>query len=122
MFQLDQSFRFITTRGPHDAKDRETRRSVQSHAVRQALQNKRKQEKALNQNFRSSPSKDDPFRPGRAEQDTQHQVNIVSSISILSGVIPSLEKGSIRMLRLDALMSQCKLPTKIPRDTSDGFT
>jgi hypothetical protein len=48
------SFRFVSITDPEEAKDRELRRSVRSHAVKQALRNRRQGQSSENQNFRSS--------------------------------------------------------------------
>jgi hypothetical protein len=54
----EESFRFVSIQNPQEAQDASFQRSVRSHAVKQALQNKRKKEQLTSQNFRTVLTKD----------------------------------------------------------------
>lgn len=54
----DEAFRFVSIQDPGEAQSRAIQRSVRSHAVKQALQKKRRQEQAANQNFRTASTQE----------------------------------------------------------------
>merc|ERR1711939_916922 len=54
----DGKFQFISIHSPDDAKDRRTRRQARSHAVKQALSNKRKLQRESRENFLVLSSRD----------------------------------------------------------------
>ncbi|KAL2831403.1 hypothetical protein BDW59DRAFT_140140 [Aspergillus cavernicola] len=53
-------FQFISIQAPHDAKDQIQRRLARSHAVKHALQNKRRQQQKSRDNFRVTTVEDSP--------------------------------------------------------------
>jgi hypothetical protein len=60
-------FQFITFQDPSKENDKAAKRLARSHAVKQALQNKRKLQQASMQNFciRTVEDEEDPKRPAR---------------------------------------------------------
>ncbi|OQU96931.1 hypothetical protein CLAIMM_02942 isoform 2 [Cladophialophora immunda] len=98
----DQSFRFVTIQDPEESKDRELRRSIRSHAVRQALQSKRRDERSRSQHFRSAPSNPDPSHT--REKATQTRALASSPLSTLGVIHSPSEDGEASLSRLKSLL------------------
>jgi hypothetical protein len=99
------TFRFISIQNPNEAPDRQVLRSIRSHAVREALQNKRRQEKARAQHagsHRSSPST-------ATDTGTQTSIQISSPLSVLAGS-RQLSPNDSLLLKLNALLTSREHP------------
>ncbi|EXJ74135.1 uncharacterized protein A1O5_02429 [Cladophialophora psammophila CBS 110553] len=98
----DQSFRFVTIQDPEESKGREFRRSIRSHAVKQALQSKRKNERSRSEHFRLAS-----FNPGSSstvERGTQTDARVSSPLSTLGLFQSSSEDGEASGSRLRSLL------------------
>lgn len=98
----DQSFRFVTISDPEESKDREFRRSVRSHAVRQALQSKRRGERSRSQHFRSTPF--GPESTITRERATQTKALVSSPLPTLGKFQSSSDDGAASLARLQSLL------------------
>ncbi|KUJ15540.1 uncharacterized protein LY89DRAFT_648891 [Mollisia scopiformis] len=83
----DNSFRFITTQNPESARDPAVRRQVRSHAVKHALQDKRKLERELSANFR--PASISAARISVVEKGTQTSQSLGKLYSPLASAYTS---------------------------------
>ncbi|KIW91977.1 uncharacterized protein Z519_06959 [Cladophialophora bantiana CBS 173.52] len=98
----DQSFRFVTIQDPEESKGRELRRSIRSHAVKQALQSKRRNERTRSEHFR--PTTFDPSSSSTVERATQTEVRASSALPTLGLFQSSSEDGGASLSRLRSLL------------------
>lgn len=99
----DQVFRFVSIQAPEELKDRELRRSIRSHAVKHALQNKRRNENASDHHFRFPLSNTD--RPLYGQKATRATALFSSPLSTTLGVFRSpSEDGDASLSRLKSLL------------------
>jgi hypothetical protein len=83
------------------------RRRARSHAVKQALENKRKLQQESMENFRVSTSKDYPRRLG--SKITRTQALIAPTFSLSAGMLDPFNALAVDSSRLQMLLSDCKL-------------
>ncbi|KAI1296118.1 hypothetical protein F5Y03DRAFT_370899 [Xylaria venustula] len=92
---------FVTIQGPDDPRDRATRRLARSHAVKQALENKRKAQQEARDNFRIMTPQD---QSGKLARKKTHAVTITMSPYSLSASMmdpfQSLAENSSRLQTL----------------------
>ncbi|MCJ1454598.1 hypothetical protein MMC28_004951 [Mycoblastus sanguinarius] len=100
-------FQFISIQAPNDAKDQITRRLARSHAVKQALENKRKLQQESGDNFRVTTSKDNPRRLVSKRARTETRAASLSSLS--AGALDPFQTLAVDSSRLQTLLGDCKL-------------
>lgn len=92
---------------PDDAKNQKMKRLARSHAVKQALESKRKFQQESGENFRATTFKNTPKRPiGKRLRSGTLAVPI---ISLGTGVIDPFQTLAVDSLRLQMLLSNSKL-------------
>ncbi|KAJ8131521.1 hypothetical protein O1611_g2104 [Lasiodiplodia mahajangana] len=96
-------FQFISIQAPGDGKDRITRRRARSHAVKQALKNKRKLQQESRDNFRVTTSQD---RPGMSVgRRARTGIMAMSFLSPSAGKLDPFETLAVDASRLQALLN-----------------
>jgi hypothetical protein len=83
------------------------RRRARSHAVKQALENKRKLQQESRDNFRVLTSKDYPRRLGSKVTRTQNL--IAPTFSLSADMLGPFKTLAVDSSRLQALLGDCKL-------------
>ncbi|KAI0111295.1 hypothetical protein GGR51DRAFT_509619 [Nemania sp. FL0031] len=99
-------FQFISIQAPNDGKDRVTRRLARSHAVKQALKNKRKLQQESRDNFRITTSQD--TRGMLAGRRPRTGIMAMSFLSPSAGKLDPFETLAVDASRLQALLNDHK--------------
>ncbi|TAQ87450.1 hypothetical protein B7494_g4228 [Chlorociboria aeruginascens] len=102
----DGKFQFISISNPDDLKDKNIRRQARSHAVKQALESKRKLQQKSGVNFRVSSSKDYPWR--LASKITRTQTLVAMPFSLSAGTLDPFQTLAVDSSRLQALLGDYK--------------
>ncbi|KAI0975863.1 hypothetical protein F4678DRAFT_418835 [Xylaria arbuscula] len=98
----DGRFRFVTIQGPDEPKDRAMRRLARSHAVKQALENKRKIQQEARDNFRVMTPQD---QSGRLARKRTHAITItVSPYSLSASMLDPFQSLAENSSRLQTLL------------------
>lgn len=105
--EAERHFHFISIQAPDDAKDQTTRRLARSHAVKQALENKRKRQQESGDNFRVTASKDKPRRLVSKRARTETRAASLSSLS--AGALDPFQTLAVDSSRLQTLLGDCTL-------------
>jgi len=100
-------FHFISIQAPDHAKDQITRRLARSHAVKQALENKRKLQQESGDNFRVTTSKDEPRR--MVSKRTRTITLATPLFSLSAGTLDPFQTLAVDSSRLQTLLGDCKL-------------
>ncbi|MCJ1223713.1 hypothetical protein MMC12_000356 [Toensbergia leucococca] len=100
------NFHFISFQAPDDVKDQITRRLARSHAVKQALQKKRKLQQESGDNFRVTASKDKPRRLVNKKARTETRAASLSSLS--AGALDPFQTLAVDSSRLQTLLGDYK--------------
>ncbi|KAK7911034.1 hypothetical protein PG985_013515 [Apiospora marii] len=100
-------FHFVTVEAaPSKAKQLATRRQARSHAVKQALENKRKLQQEAGDNFRVSTSKDVVPRKKPKSQKARDESRLIPICSPLSeSALDPFQTLAVNSTRLQALLS-----------------
>ncbi|MCJ1291618.1 hypothetical protein MMC34_003163 [Xylographa carneopallida] len=104
--QVAGRYQFISIRAPDDAKDPTTRRLARSHAVKQALESKRKLQQQSGDNFRTMIPKDETRRSGRQKKHTRTLAE--SPFSLSTGALDPFHTLPVDSSRLQALLGDYK--------------
>ncbi|KAI3334433.1 hypothetical protein F4824DRAFT_186073 [Ustulina deusta] len=97
-----ERFQFISIQAPDDPKDQATRRLARSHAVKQALENKRKIQRESRDNFRVMTPQD---RVGRFVRKRTHTRTVVTSpFSLSVGTLDPFQTLAVNSSRLQTLL------------------
>ncbi|KAI0487347.1 hypothetical protein F4859DRAFT_509915 [Xylaria cf. heliscus] len=99
-------FQFISIQTPNDAKDHATRRLARSHAVKQALKNKRKTQQDSRDNFYVITSQDKPGKSLRKRTRKETVATLLPSPS--AGRLDPFQTLAVDSSRLQALLSNCR--------------
>ncbi|RDW91726.1 hypothetical protein BP5796_02891 [Coleophoma crateriformis] len=99
-------FQFISIQAPDVPKDRITRRLARSHAVKQALQNKRKLQQESGDNFRVMTSKHKPRR-GLSSRSCTGTLTM-SLLSLSAGALDPFQTLALDSSRLQILLCDYK--------------
>ncbi|KAK9416635.1 putative Transcription factor domain-containing protein [Seiridium unicorne] len=99
-------FQFISIQAPGDSNDRSSRRLARSHAVRRALENKRKLQQDSRDNFRVTTSKDASRSPGNNE--TCAKISGALFCSVSTGALDPFQTLAVDSSRLQILLSNYK--------------
>jgi hypothetical protein len=102
------SFHFVTTQNPESVKDPKTRRQIRSHAVKHALQGKRKLEREANDNFRVLSSSSVKIVEQKETQLVQTLLPRTRLSSSVAGKLNPFEALAIDSSRLKALLNHRK--------------
>ncbi|KAF4969183.1 hypothetical protein FSARC_3559 [Fusarium sarcochroum] len=98
-------FQFISVQVPDEANDLATRRLARSHAVKQALQNKRKIQQASMQNFRVKTPNDED-KPKRTIRKSNHAgVPVSSPVSLSASILDPFQTLAVDSSRLQILLN-----------------
>jgi hypothetical protein len=109
ILSLDSAFHFITIQNPDAARDPETRRQIRSHAVKQALQGKRKVQRESRDNFRAtSLSKISPRRLEQRGTQTSPFIPGSPPLSQWASSLYPLDGFAADSSRLKALLTHRK--------------
>ena len=101
---------FISMQAPDEAKDQITRRLARSHAVKQALENKRKLQQESRDNFRVTTSKDKLKLRRLVNKRTRTRALAVSLFSLSAVTLDPFQTLAVDSSRLQTLLGNCKLP------------
>ncbi|RDW60540.1 hypothetical protein BP6252_11923 [Coleophoma cylindrospora] len=101
------NFQFISVQTPDVPKDRITRRVARSHAVKQALQTKRKLQQESGDNFRVTTSKHKPKRDLSSRSCTGTLV-MSSLYSLSAGALDPFQTLAVNSSRLQILLCDYK--------------
>ncbi|KAI0537970.1 hypothetical protein GGR58DRAFT_470033 [Xylaria digitata] len=96
------SFQFISIRAPDNLKDPVTRRLARSHAVKHALENKRKLQQDSRNNFRAMAPQ---VRTGRFTRKRMHTDTRVSPSFLSLGMMDPFQSLAVDSSRLQVLLS-----------------
>ncbi|KAM3066693.1 hypothetical protein ACMFMF_010198 [Clarireedia jacksonii] len=99
-------FQFITILSPADAKDDTTKRRARSHAVKQALENKRKLQQESGENFRVASSKD--YSRRLASEKIRSQPLVTLPLSIPASTLDPFQTLAVDSSRFYALLGNYK--------------
>ncbi|KAH8194877.1 hypothetical protein TruAng_010957 [Truncatella angustata] len=99
-------FQFISVQAPDDAKDPATRRLARSHAVKQALEKKRKLQQESTDNFRVIGLRDKPRRS--ASKRPRTGTFGASPFSLSADLLDPFQTLAVDSSRLQALLSNYK--------------
>ena len=100
-------FHFISVQTPNDAKDPIARGLARSHAVKCALENKRKLQQESGDIFRLTPSADKPRRVANKRRITVARA--ASPFSLSAGALDPFKTLAVDSSRLQTLLGNCKL-------------
>ncbi|KAI1122969.1 hypothetical protein F5Y10DRAFT_286608 [Nemania abortiva] len=98
-------FQFISIQAPDDAKDQFTRRLARSHAVKQALKNKRKLQQESRDNFRVTTSQDKLQMSARRRTRTRTVTTAMSFFSPSADKLDPFATLPVDSSRLQALLN-----------------
>jgi hypothetical protein len=101
-------YQFITFKTPNEQNDKATKRLARSHAVKQALQNKRRIQQAFMQNFciRTIEDESKPMRAVRKSRQAGHSAP--SPLSLSGNVLDPFRTLAVDSKRLQILLNNCK--------------
>ncbi|TVY16452.1 hypothetical protein LARI1_G005751 [Lachnellula arida] len=98
-------FQFISMQAPDEARDKIAKRLARSHAVKQALENKRKLQQESGNNFRVTTSRDKPRRlVGKRRPGTL----AASLFSLFAGTLDPFQTLAVDSSRLQTLIGDYK--------------
>ncbi|KAI1271670.1 hypothetical protein F5Y07DRAFT_382310 [Xylaria sp. FL0933] len=97
-----EKFRFVSIQGPNDPNDGATRRLARSHAVKQALENKRKIQQESRCNFRIVTPQD---KVKLTKKRTNARAIPVSPFSLSAGKLDPFETLAVESPRLQTLLA-----------------
>ena len=105
-----EDFRFISIQVNDHAKDKASQRQARSHAVKRALERKRKQQQLSRAKFIIKTFKDrDLDKSGRTETPcTVTSSSLAPVVSHLSGALDPFQTLAVNSSRLQALLGDCK--------------
>lgn len=111
----------MSIQNPEEANDRDFRRRVRSHAVKQALQNKRNQASSEGNNFRSiSLDKNPPEEPAKnSEKGTQTDRDVISPIPTAETFSVPADSRIAHALTLKELLESGMLLCWCPEEADD---
>jgi hypothetical protein len=104
-----EHFQFISIQAPNDSKDQTTRRLARSHAVKQALEKKRKLQQASRDNFRVTTPKD---RPRKSVTKTRARPT-PSLFSLSASTLDPFQTLAVDSSRLQTLLGDCEFPESL---------
>ncbi|KAK2799870.1 hypothetical protein FQN51_006471 [Onygenales sp. PD_10] len=104
----DGKFQFISVCNPGDAKDEQVRRRARSHAVKRALERKRKLQQESRDNFCVSTLKDYPGSLAKRKSSPAHTLVTPSPFSLSVGVLDPFRTLAVDSPRLQALLTDYK--------------
>lgn len=99
------NFHFVTVSHPNDGKDRRIRRKARSHALKQALESKRRAQQQSGDNFRLSSASD--FSRGVVTKRDARNL-VVPSRSPSASKLDPFQSLAVDSSRLQALLGDCK--------------
>ncbi|KAI3317268.1 hypothetical protein HD806DRAFT_541324 [Xylariaceae sp. AK1471] len=99
-------FQFISVQAPDDAKDLITRRLARSHAVKRALENKRKLQQESSDNFRITTPNSKPMR--LVSRRTCTRTLTASPFSLSAGELDPFQTLAVNSSRLQTLLGDRK--------------
>ncbi|KAL4786414.1 hypothetical protein BJX76DRAFT_321277 [Aspergillus varians] len=101
----DERFKFISIQAPDDAKNQTQRRVARSHAVKQALGKKRRQQEESQDNFRVMSFKDRPRKSGSQTKQTTRTRTLAGPLfPLFAGALDPFQAFAVDMSRLQALL------------------
>lgn len=108
-------FHFVQVQGPDDAGDKRDKRLARSHAVKHALENKRKLQRESADNFRAVTVKDKPgvLVAGKRRR-RKTPVEAASLFSPSAGALDPFQSLAVDSSRLQTLLGSCKFFLKSP--------
>lgn len=105
-------FQFITSEGPNGQNDKAAKRLARSHAVKQALQNKRKRQKASMQNFLVHTAKDEKNLKRHARVGKCAGPLVLPTFTRDASILDPFQTLPVSISRLKVLLNNCKpVPT-----------
>lgn len=121
------NFHFVTVEAaPTQARQLATRRQARSHAVKQALENKRQLQREAGNNFRVATWKDVAVPPRKKKPKSQkahttEDQSIPICLSFSASALDPFHTLAVNSSRLQALLSMRKLPLYSLVTMSDGL-
>ncbi|KAK2812212.1 hypothetical protein FQN50_001570 [Emmonsiellopsis sp. PD_5] len=106
--RFDGKFQFISICNPGDAKDEQVRRRARSHAVKRALERKRKLQQESRDNFCVSTLKDYPGSLSKRKSSHVHTLVTPSPFSLSVGMLDPFQMLAVDSPRLQALLTDYK--------------
>jgi len=104
---LGDTYHFIGIQAPDYVKDKTKQRLARSHAVKQALQKKRKLQQDCGDHFRITVDTD---KPRRTPSKRTHTTNVPALLfSPCAGSLDPFQTLPVDQSRLQALLGNCKL-------------
>ncbi|KAI0187989.1 hypothetical protein EV127DRAFT_136959 [Xylaria flabelliformis] len=99
-------FQFISVQAPDNAKDHAARRLARSHAVKQALKNKREMQQEQRNNFRVMTPKNKQENSGRRRTRTATEITPLRSLSV--SMLDPFQTLAVDSSRLQTLLGDYK--------------
>jgi hypothetical protein len=99
-------FQFVPVHGPHVLKDKAAIRSARSHAVKQALDNKRKHQQQSRQNFRMTTTSTKSNHKSRTPSIKKHRtvLPVLSLFSLDASALDPFQSLAVDSARLQTLL------------------
>lgn len=105
----NDQFHFISVEGPGVLNDKITRRLARSHAVKQALKNKRRLQQRSRENFRITTDTTKTKQKALTHVPKNHGTVVLSPFSLAAGALDPFQSLAVDSTRLQKLLQNCKL-------------